>query len=473
MGLLSRKKAAEPKQAAPPPISNPISSAAGPAAAPPAISTTDYTKKAHSAYPSQAQPQASGLPSPPRSPVEAGYAASTSHSSHQSAPRPQSATMRGPGYGGAGGQDYGQLSSAQKGGRDEQYGASSGGGYQDQRGYDDVQGKMGGLGLNGDHMSVDDADMADAANGHYGASSQPHGYQQAQPQSATARHQQQQQPAAAAASTAAGYGHQTHASRQLARQPEPTPQVVLSPTPSHGSSASRKTSSRYSLTDFTFIRTLGTGSFGRVHLVRSQHNQRSYAIKVLSKERVVKMKQVEHTNSEREMLERVRHPFLVNLWGTFKDSKNLYILSLPSRGYNKSVDWYALGVLMFEMLAGYPPFFTEDSNPMRLYEKIIAGKIRYPAYFTPEAKDLLKSLLTNDITKRFGNLANGSRDIFGHVWFQEVDWERLYRKEIPAPYVPKVDGDWDASNFDAYPEVDLSEYGSTGPDPHGHLFPLF
>lgn len=130
---------------------------------------------------------------------------------------------------------------------------------------------------------------------------------------------------------------------------------------------------------------------------------------------------------------------------------------------------------------------------MRLYEKIIAGRIRYPAYFAPEAKDLLKSLLTPDITKRFGNLANGSRDIFGHVWFQEVDWERLYRKEIPAPYVPKVEGDWDASNFDAYPgtphspyhsrrfsltffaftEVDLSEYGSTGPDPHGHLFPSF
>ncbi|GAA5834206.1 hypothetical protein JCM9279_004245 [Rhodotorula babjevae] len=564
MGLLSRKKA-EPKQAAPPPISGPLPSAAGTAAPPPAISTTDYTKKPQSTYSAQPQPQTSGLPSPPRSPVEAGYAASTSHSSHQSVPRPQSATMRGPGYGGggSGGQDYGyQASAAQKGGRDEQYGGSSGGGYQDQRGYDDVQGKMGGLGLNGDHMSVDDADMADAG---YGASSQQHGYAQAQPQSATARHQQQQQqqPAAAvSAASATGYGHQTHASRQLARQPEPTPQVVLSPTPSHGSSASRKTSSRYSLTDFTFIRTLGTGSFGRVHLVRSQHNQRSYAIKVLSKERVVKMKQVEHTNSEREMLERVRHPFLVNLWGTFKDSKNLYMVMdfvaggelfsllrksqrfpdpvakffaaevalaldylhsleiiyrdlkpenillgadghvkitdfgfakhvpditwtlcgtpdylapeiVQSRGYNKSVDWYALGVLMFEMLAGYPPFFTEDSNPMRLYEKIIAGKIRYPAYFTPEAKDLLKSLLTNDITKRFGNLANGSRDIFGHVWFQEVDWERLYRKEIPAPYVPKVDGDWDASNFDAYPEVDLSEYGSTGPDPHGHLFPLF
>lgn len=120
--------------------------------------------------------------------------------------------------------------------------------------------------------------------------------------------------------------------------------------------------------------------------------------------------------------------------------------------------------------AGYPPFFTEDSNPMRLYEKIIAGKVRYPSYFTEEAKDLLRNLLTGDLSKRFGNLANGSRDIFGHSYFTEVDWNRLYRKEIPAPYVPRVEGDGDSSNFDTYAEIDLSEYGQVGADPHGHLF---
>lgn len=99
-----------------------------------------------------------------------------------------------------------------------------------------------------------------------------------------------------------------------------------SPSLSQSSSVVRKTSSRYTLSDFSFIKTLGTGSFGRVHLVRSCHNTRFYAIKVLNKDRVVRMKQVEHTNSEREMLERVRHPFLVNLWGTFKDAKNLYMV---------------------------------------------------------------------------------------------------------------------------------------------------
>jgi serine/threonine protein kinase len=90
--------------------------------------------------------------------------------------------------------------------------------------------------------------------------------------------------------------------------------------------AARTTKGKYSLTDFTIQRTLGTGSFGRVHLVQSKHNQRFYAVKVLKKAQVVKMKQVEHTNDERRMLQQVKHPFLITLWGTFQDSKNLYMV---------------------------------------------------------------------------------------------------------------------------------------------------
>lgn len=88
----------------------------------------------------------------------------------------------------------------------------------------------------------------------------------------------------------------------------------------------KATKGKYSLGDFDFKRTLGTGSFGRVHLVRSKHNARFYAVKVLKKAQVVKMKQVEHTNDERKMLARVKHPFLITLWGTFHDSKNLYMV---------------------------------------------------------------------------------------------------------------------------------------------------
>ncbi|KAM0120289.1 cAMP-dependent protein kinase catalytic subunit [Aspergillus fumigatus] len=88
----------------------------------------------------------------------------------------------------------------------------------------------------------------------------------------------------------------------------------------------RTTKGKYSLDDFTIQRTLGTGSFGRVHLVQSKHNHRFYAIKVLKKAQVVKMKQVEHTNDERRMLNRVRHPFLITLWGTWQDARNLYMV---------------------------------------------------------------------------------------------------------------------------------------------------
>lgn len=88
----------------------------------------------------------------------------------------------------------------------------------------------------------------------------------------------------------------------------------------------RQLKGKYSLEDFSIQRTLGTGSFGRVHLVQSKHNHRFYAIKVLKKAQVVKMKQVEHTNDERRMLQRVRHPFLITLWGTFQDSNNLYMV---------------------------------------------------------------------------------------------------------------------------------------------------
>ncbi|KAK8864533.1 hypothetical protein IAR55_001783 [Kwoniella newhampshirensis] len=267
----------------------------------------------------------------------------------------------------------------------------------------------------------------------------------------------------------------------------------------------RKTAGRYALADFHIERTF-------------------YAVKVLNKEKVIKMKQVEHTNSEREMLVRVRHPFLVNLWGTFQDVNNLYMVmdfvaggelfsllrksqrfpnsvakfyaaevalaldylhsldiiyrdlkpenlllgadghvkvtdfgfakhvpditwtlcGTPDYRYNKSVDWYALGVLIFEML-------------------IIAGKVRYPTYFDALAKELLKNLLVGDLTKRYGNLRAGSSDIFAHGWFAEVDWDKLYRREIPAPYVPKIEGEGDASHA----------YGKTGTGPYDHFFTEF
>jgi serine/threonine protein kinase len=124
-----------------------------------------------------------------------------------------------------------------------------------------------------------------------------------------------------------------------------------------------------------------------------------------------------------------------------------------SKGYNKAVDWWALGVLIYEMVAGYPPFFADQ--PIQIYEKIVSGKVRFPSHFTSDLKDLLRQLLSVDLTKRFGNLKNGVWDIKNHKWFSSVDWIAVYQKKLEAPFIPKIKSAGDTSNFDDYEEEQL------------------
>ncbi|KAK3302090.1 kinase-like domain-containing protein [Chaetomium strumarium] len=355
---------------------------------------------------------------------------------------------------------------------------------------------------------------------------------------------------------------QQHQQQHSEQQQHQTHQPVQHHTQQHAvQSEGRVTKGRYSLADFEMLRTLGTGSFGRVHLVQSRHNHRFYAIKVLKKAQVVKMKQIEHTNDERRMLSEVKHPFLITLWGTFQDPKNLYMVMdfveggelfsllrrsgrfpnpvakfyaaevtlaleylhskniiyrdlkpenllldrhghlkitdfgfakrvtdktwtlcgtpdylapevVSQKGYNKSVDWWSLGILIYEMLCGYTPFY-DSGSAMKIYENILRGRVKYPAYINPDAQDLLERLITADLTKRLGNLYGGSQDVKNHPWFAEVTWDRLARKDIDAPYSPPVRaGAGDASQFDRYPE-ETEQYGQPGHDEYGHLFQDF
>lgn len=110
------------------------------------------------------------------------------------------------------------------------------------------------------------------------------------------------------------------------------------------------------------------------------------------------------------------------------------------------MDWYALGVLIFEMLSGLPPFHEPDISPVVLYEKIAQGPgaIKWPA-FHPNATDLILKFMERDPSKRFGNMQHGAGDVFAHPWFREVDWKKLLNREITAPYLPRIAGDGDAS----------------------------
>jgi len=125
---------------------------------------------------------------------------------------------------------------------------------------------------------------------------------------------------------------------------------------------------------------------------------------------------------------------------------------IQSKGHNKAVDWWALGILIFEMLAGYPPFF--DDNPFGIYEKILSGKIDWPRQIEPVAKDLIKKLLVQDRTKRLGNMKNGSDDVKRHRLFKGIDWEEVYQRKLKPPILPNVGHEGDSRNYDDYPESD-------------------
>jgi len=336
------------------------------------------------------------------------------------------------------------------------------------------------------------------------------------------------------------------------------------------------------IADFAMSHTLGKGTYGRVRLAESPGVKGKFggkpnytpffAIKILKKSEIIRLKQNEHVKAERDLLlNKVTHPFIVTVYGTYKDERNLFMIQeyvpggevlsqcrrdmsklendttkfyaaqlvmalqylhadnivfrglvpdnlliektgylklvdfgfakhvkpdadgnpgltytlcgtaeylapeiVNSKGHGKGADWWALGVVIYEMLAGYPPFYA--NSPFEIYQQILKAQPMYPSHFdlnlyegiTPATGQaapgvppqqwasrtgLLTRLLQQDRAKRIGCLKNGAEDIKKHKWFRGLNWAALYNKNMPPPSgQPALSGDDDHTCFPTYPD---------------------
>ncbi|MCO5596289.1 hypothetical protein L7F22_050350 [Adiantum nelumboides] len=320
-----------------------------------------------------------------------------------------------------------------------------------------------------------------------------------------------------------------------------TRRIITTPPPQEELIPPKVKLGRCRIEDFEMGRVIGTGSFGRVYLAHKKGSRQVFATKSLSKACILNQRQLDHVKSEKELLQKLDFPFIVNLVGYSQDVTHVYLVMdyvcggeffsylrkmkkfeeetarfyaaqvlltfehlhkmdivyrdlkpenlllddkgnikladfgfakkidkrtytvcgtpdylapevIIGKGHGKAVDWWAFGVLIYEMLAGYAPFY--DTDPMGTYQKILAGKLIFAPHFSRSAKDLIRKLLTADLSKRLGCLKGGADDIKNHSWFANVDWDNVLRRRESPPIRPKIVGPDDTSNFEDYSNLE-------------------
>jgi len=312
----------------------------------------------------------------------------------------------------------------------------------------------------------------------------------------------------------------------------------------HETEVNQKLISNYkaSVQDFALLKTLGKGGYGKVILVRKRNDPdkgKLFAMKSLKKATIVtNQKDTVHTKAERNILEQVTHPFIVELRYAFQTNGKLYLILeycqggelfmlmerqgnflepmakfylaqitlalghlhslgivyrdlkpenilldktgnikitdfglckesvfdedttntfcgtieymapevIIRRGHNRSADWWSVGVVMYDMLNGGPPFTGRDRNEAK--KAVCRGKLKLKSYFTMNARDLMKGLLNRQPANRLGAGPNDYLDIKAHPWFAEIDFAKLLTRALEPPYVPQLRSEDDTQLFD-------------------------
>jgi serine/threonine protein kinase len=298
--------------------------------------------------------------------------------------------------------------------------------------------------------------------------------------------------------------------------------------------------------DFEEIKLIGKGSYGKVLLVRKRSNEKLYAMKILEKGLIKLNRQEDHTKTERAILEKIDHPFIVKLYYAFQTSQRLYLITefmqggdyfyhlrrerrfseektrfymaeivlaleylhknkyiyrdlkpenvllgldghikltdfglsklissdkayticgtaeylapeiLLEKGYDKTVDWWSLGVLTFESLTGFSPLKAGKNTRNEYHD--YARKIDLTPYYywSKEARSLISGLLEMEPSKRLG--AKGADEVKSHPFFESINWDDMLERKMAPPLIPVVHDEQDLCYFDKmFTEENISD----------------
>uniref|UniRef100_A0A3B4EVZ4 protein kinase C n=1 Tax=Pundamilia nyererei TaxID=303518 RepID=A0A3B4EVZ4_9CICH len=119
---------------------------------------------------------------------------------------------------------------------------------------------------------------------------------------------------------------------------------------------------------------------------------------------------------------------------------------LTDTSYTRAVDWWGLGVLVYEMLVGESPFPGDDEE--EVFDSIVNDEVRYPRFLTTEAIGIMRRLLRRNPERRLGSGEKDAEEVKKQPFFRVMDWEALLQRKVPPPFVPNIVGKEDVSNFD-------------------------